>query len=50
MPENLLLEIRSIAERFPGVLALHGVDFHCQKGSVPALVAENGAGESTLSR
>jgi len=46
--ENFVLEMRSITKRFPGVLALDGVDFHCQKGSVHALVGENGAGKSTL--
>jgi ribose transport system ATP-binding protein len=48
LSENSVLEMKSITKRFPGVLALDGVDFHCQKGSVHALVGENGAGKSTL--
>jgi ABC-type sugar transport system ATPase subunit len=38
--ENLVLEMRSITKRFPGVLALDGVEFHCQKSSIHALVGE----------
>ena len=48
MPDNLVLEMKSITKRFPGVLALDEVDFHCQKGIIHALVGENGAGKSTL--
>ena len=48
MSDNLALEMNSITKRFPGVLALDEVDFHCEKGCVHALVGENGAGKSTL--
>jgi ABC-type sugar transport system ATPase subunit len=45
-----LLAVTGVTKRFPGVLALDGVDFAVRAGRVHALVGENGAGKSTLLR
>ncbi len=44
----LLLEMRGIAKRFPGVRALDHVGITLARGEVLGLVGENGAGKSTL--
>jgi ribose transport system ATP-binding protein len=49
MPENnVLLELKGVVKRFPGVIALDNVDFTVKKGQTHVLVGENGAGKSTL--
>lgn len=45
-----VLRVEHIMKRFPGVLAVNDVSFSLDKGEVLALLGENGAGKSTITK
>jgi ribose transport system ATP-binding protein len=47
-PGTAALQLHGLTRRYPGVLALDGVDLTLQPGEVHALAGENGAGKSSL--
>jgi ribose transport system ATP-binding protein len=46
--ENVLLCLKNITKRFPGVLALDKINLEIRAGEAHGLVGENGAGKSTI--
>lgn len=48
MSDNIVLEVRNITKKFPGIRALSNFNMTLERGEVHGVVGENGAGKSTL--
>ena len=46
--DNIVLSLKNISKRYPGVEALSSINLDFRLGEVHAIVGENGAGKSTL--
>jgi len=45
---EFILQTKDIVKKFPGTIALNGVNINAKRGNIHALLGENGAGKSTL--
>lgn len=50
MKKDIKLELRNICKSFPGVKALDHVNISLRKGTVHAVMGENGAGDRVIIR
>src|SRR5580692_7087368 len=48
MADAPLIDVRGLAKRYGGVVALENMNLQVQRGTIHAVVGENGAGKSTL--
>lgn len=46
--KEVVLELKNIDKKYPGVHALKGVNFELRKGEIKGLLGKNGAGKSTI--